>query len=204
MGRPATFSEESILDAAADLIAVDGVGALSVVAVAKRIGAPSGSIYHRFPSRDHLVASLWLRTVDRFQDGWEQAALGPDPLQAARASARFVLRWSREHRRDAQILLLHNSNDLLSEDWPVELRKRNLAQRRRIQTSFAALANRLGATTEAEVRRLRFAIVDIPYGAVREPLSRGRAPHAALDDLVDVAVMALLARPTTEPTGGTP
>ncbi|NOX28486.1 MAG: helix-turn-helix transcriptional regulator, partial [Actinobacteria bacterium] len=56
MGRRPKYSSDQILDAAASLLAADGPTALSVARIAARLGAPSGSIYHRFGSRDVLVA----------------------------------------------------------------------------------------------------------------------------------------------------
>ncbi|WP_084780239.1 TetR family transcriptional regulator [Planobispora rosea] len=47
MGRPAKFGNDQILDAAAELAAEGGQAAVTVAAIAARLGAPSGSICHR-------------------------------------------------------------------------------------------------------------------------------------------------------------
>jgi len=39
------------------------------------VGAPTGSIYHRFDSRDVLLAKVWLRAAGAFQS----AFLSPPP-----------------------------------------------------------------------------------------------------------------------------
>lgn len=48
MGRAARYSEDGMLDAAAALLVDGGPPALTAVGVARRLGAPSGSVYHRF------------------------------------------------------------------------------------------------------------------------------------------------------------
>ena len=57
------YTEEQILDAAATLVADAGLESVSVAAIARVVGAPSGSIYHRFASRKHLLGALWVRTT---------------------------------------------------------------------------------------------------------------------------------------------
>jgi AcrR family transcriptional regulator len=166
------------------------------VSVAQRIGAPSGSIYHRFASRDVMAASLWLRTVERFQVGWSAAAVGDDPVDAARAAARYVITWSRDNLVDAQILLVHRSTDLLTGAWPEELVRANREQRSNIERSLLHLSRRLGAFTKPDQRRVIFAVIDIPYGAVRQSLSRGRPPTLEVEQLVDDAVCGVLAKLT--------
>src|SRR5688500_18253929 len=60
MSRPSKFSAAQILDTAATLVAADGPGAATIGAISARLKAPSGSIYHRFASRDVLLGRLWL------------------------------------------------------------------------------------------------------------------------------------------------
>jgi len=73
MGR-AQFDQAGFLAAARTLIAERGLEALTVDSVAERIGAPKGSFYYRFDSRDALLGELWLTTVLAYQEGF--AALG--------------------------------------------------------------------------------------------------------------------------------
>ncbi len=203
MARPAKFSTDQILDAASDLLVHRGPGALTVTAVAEQLGAPSGSIYHRFSSRDVLVASLWLRAVERFHDAIDRV-LAPSPAQPISAAQQAVANpvldvavevvdWSRRSRPDAQILLLHRAADLVHGEWPNEFRERNDAQNARVTALVSRLCADLGATSTEDRRRVVFAAIDIPYGAVREPLSRGEAPGAHLTGFVRDAVAGVLA-----------
>jgi len=192
--RPAVYAEDDILDAAAHLIRQRGPSGLRMTSVAARLGAPSGSVYHRYRSRDVLAASLWLRAIEGFQDGWLAAAGHDDPRLAVEHAAAHVLEWSRAHPLDAQILTLYRRTDLMHGDWPAELRGRNQRQVTRIENGLTDLARRLGIRSQADRRRLRFAVLDIPYGAVRGPLSLGEAPGIELDPLVNDAVRGVMAR----------
>ena len=192
VGRPSKYTADEILDAAAALIRDGGPGALTISAVAQRLSAPSGSIYHRFASRDLLAASLWLRAVARFQDGALIALANDDPRAAVRDTAAYVLMWSRNNLDDAVLLLLYRSSDLVGNDWPPELTRRNQQLRKQLNRALTGLNDRLGAVSKADRRRVAFAVMDIPYGAVREPLRRGVAPEPELDTIVDDAVTATI------------
>lgn len=52
---------DSILDAAAELFAEQGVDAVSVNAIAARAGSSVGSLYHFFPNKDAIIEALALR-----------------------------------------------------------------------------------------------------------------------------------------------
>jgi AcrR family transcriptional regulator len=52
-------TEESILDAARQVILQRGLRSTTVAAIAETSGASIGSIYHRFVSVDDLLACLW-------------------------------------------------------------------------------------------------------------------------------------------------
>ncbi len=105
VGRPAKFNSEQILDATAGILAEGGPAQATVAAIAQRLGAPSGSIYHRFESRDLLLARLWIRTVRRAQQGFTAALALPNLEQAAVAAALHIPRWSRQHLPEATVLL---------------------------------------------------------------------------------------------------
>ena len=50
MARPARFTDRDLLEAAATVAAAHGPGAATIQGIAKAAGAPTGSLYHRFPS----------------------------------------------------------------------------------------------------------------------------------------------------------
>src|SRR5882724_1847597 len=74
MPRAPQFDQAQILDAAERLIARHGPSGATIGAIAQAVGAPTGSIYHRFDSRDVLLAEVWLLLLHRREDfvdrGW--------------------------------------------------------------------------------------------------------------------------------------
>jgi AcrR family transcriptional regulator len=193
MPRPARFNADKILDAGLALVAEGGPGALTIAAVAERIGAPSGSIYHRFGGRDLLAGHLWVRTVEAFQDGWLGAFSSVDePLPMARRGAAHVLAWSAEHPQEAQLLMQHRSEDLLGDEWPEELQDANRRQRERVAAALHTLAQRFEATDLHHLRRVTFACIQVPTAEVRHCLAHGTVPDTISHELVDEAVIALL------------
>lgn len=184
MGRPAKFGEERILDAALEVVAAQGPAAATISAIAARLGAPVGSIYHRFPSRDLLLARLWIRGVRRFQDGFLEA-IAADDLEAA---ALHTPRWCRGNLAGATVLLLHRHQDLAAR-WPDELSGELDGLNRIAAQALEACAER----RDAPLERILFALVDVPYGAVRRHLLAGRPPPVPVDGLVVRTVRAVLA-----------
>ena len=79
MGR-AQFDQAGFLAAARGLIAERGPQAVTVDSVVERMGAPKGSFYYRFASRDALLGELWLKTVLAYQEGFAAAIEAGDGL----------------------------------------------------------------------------------------------------------------------------
>ena len=52
------FERSDMTGAALRLVADRGPQAVTVAALAREVGAPTGSIYHRYRSRDELLAKL--------------------------------------------------------------------------------------------------------------------------------------------------
>lgn len=192
MGRPAKFTSDAILDTALRLLAHDGVAALNISSIARDLGAPSGSIYHRFASRDVLVATLWLRAVERFQATLTDPLSLDDPRASVRAVAAAVLEWCRNNPMEAQLLLLHRSDNLLTDGWPEEVTSRNRRQRTRVARAIDELGHRLGARSDADRRRVAFAAIDLPYAAARASLVHRQVPPRHMDSIVDDAVIAVV------------
>lgn len=184
MPRPARYDAEDILDQARDLVINQGPGSLTMTAVAEALAAPSGSIYHRFAGRDILAATMWIRALRRFQSGYLSELGRDDPLAAALGAAGHVARWSRENLDDACVLLLFRSRDLLRRGWPDALREENIELRDRLERGIGSLGAALGAATRDDMHRVRFAVVDIPYAAVRPALMTGEPPPAIAEDLI--------------------
>src|ERR1700730_8357688 len=122
MSRPSKFSTVQILDAAATLVAADGPGAATIGAISARLKAPSGSIYHRFASRDVLLGRLWLSKAAFFQNRFVEALVHPDAARAGLEAALSLPRSARADFAGARIMLLHRRDDFLAAGWPAGLR----------------------------------------------------------------------------------
>lgn len=193
MGRPAKFTQDAIVQAAMRLAAEQGTANITMQSVASELGAPSGSLYHRYPSRDHLLADLWLRAVADFQAGlFERLDLCEGALDAACAAATHVIRWSRENPVAARVLLLFSVTDLKHGQWPADIKSRAEAANKGLIRRMAVIERDLGATTNEARRRFRMCVFDLPYGMVRSRLGDTHAIDPLDEQLVDEAVRRIL------------
>lgn len=191
MGRTAKYTDQDILDAALELIAADGAHSATAAAVAKRLGAPSGSIYHRFASRDLIVATLWVRTVKRFQQGFLEALGAEDSWLAAERAVTHTLDWTATHRSEAKILTMHRREDLIAL-WPQELGDDLASLNDDVKTAVTGFARRHFGVANAEtLGKARFALIELPYAAARHVI-RGEHFPAWLPQTVIAASKAVL------------
>jgi AcrR family transcriptional regulator len=194
--RPKVHLTDTMLDAARDLLLEDGSRSATMEAIAEASGAPTGSIYHRFGSRDELIARLWMRAVYRSQASFVAALEHPDAKQAALAAAMSIVDFCEQHPADAQLLVSFRHEDLIrtapSGALAEELRELN----RPVERAVVNLARRLyGRRTRAALNRTLFAVFDIPYGATRRYLITGaRLPRALKADIA-CAISSVLDRP---------
>jgi AcrR family transcriptional regulator len=164
-----------MLDAARDLLIEDGPRSATIEAIAGASGAPTGSIYHRFGSRDELVARLWMRAVYRSQASFLIALQAPDPKEAALAAAMSIIDFCEEHPADAQLLVLFRREDLVRSVPEGALADELLQLNRPIERAVVGLAQRLyGTRSRAALERTLLAVFDLPYGAARRHLSARR------------------------------
>ena len=192
MGRPAKFSSEQILDTTAQLVAEGGPGVATVAGIAERLGAPTGSIYHRFGSRDLILARLWIRTAQRAQEGFIVALNQDDVGQAAVDAALHIPRWSRSNVDDACVMLLYR-REQLAEVWPDELGDELATLNDAIKAAVHSyVRRRFGSVTKANLEVASFALVDVPYAAVRRHLLMGSKPPRSVDDLVTRTCQCIL------------
>jgi AcrR family transcriptional regulator len=184
MPRPARFTLDELLDAAAALLAADGPSAVTMSAVARAAGAPSGSMYHRFPTRAALCGELWIRTEERFHAGFTAAlSISTDPQERCIAAARYTVQWCRDNPVEAQVLLT-GADALDAADWPDELTGRRKRLHRALRRMLVGLA--------ADQDRINAAVIDIPYAVVRRHLIAGQAIPASADAIVEDCVRALI------------
>jgi|GEM_PF-55325 len=194
VGRPELFTEKAILDATLHIIGREGIGSATVTNVAEALGAPSGSIYHRFASRDELVARLWVRTVREFQVGFLQALDEPDVEDGARAAILHTPTWTVEHPTEARLLLRYRHEDLIAH-WPDTVGLDEAHLNAPVANALKAFTRRRFETVApTTLRGVRFALVDIPYSAARSHIL-GESPFTPTGkDLLVAASTAVLAQ----------
>src|SRR5690606_8602013 len=97
-GERSRLSAGDWAEAALDLIAEQGVSALAVEPLARRLGVTKGSFYWHFPSRDALLQAA----LERWEAYEEQDVFGkleavPDPRDRLRALFQMVAREFKSH-----------------------------------------------------------------------------------------------------------
>ena len=172
MVRTARFSEGDFIDATMALVAEGGPTAATMQAIARRVGAPTGSIYHRFESRSAVLGAAWNAAYASFV-----AALAPllregRPCEAALA----ILPWTREDGCRARFLLLHEPVSLFEDTPPPAPLRLELE---RLEDAFDGAfracvgAQGVAGVGEEALARAKFLIFDAPIAILRPHLMRG-------------------------------
>jgi AcrR family transcriptional regulator len=197
MARP-SFASPDFLDAALAIASERGPPAVTVGAVTNFLKAPTGSFYHRFPSRDALLAALWLRTVLAFQEGARAASEAGDWLGVALHTPR----WVRDHLDEGRLLLLYHRDDFVHGEWPEALRDGVAAQARGFEDAHRRFARDvLGDAGPDGVRRAQFILAEVPVAAVRQHLIRREPPPPIVDELIRAVYRSLVEDDQTTRTG---
>jgi AcrR family transcriptional regulator len=183
MGRPAVHDADRLLDVAAGLFAQGGVRALTMAAVARAAGAPSGSVYHRFPDRASLLAALWLRTVSRFQQGYREA-IGeqptPDDVVAAGA---WVVTWCRDHLPEA-IILQAGARAFDPGTWSTADQEALAENEAEVRNFVRRTVESIATQAQRPRDQVAFTVFELPLAVMRSSLRAGRKPPPRDVDLV--------------------
>jgi AcrR family transcriptional regulator len=193
MPRPSKHDESRILNAAAALVAEKGPGAATMTAIGQAMGAPNGSIYHRFRTRDELLGRLWLNKAAMFQNRWADAVQIADAREAAVEAGLSIPRVAREDFDGASIMLLHRRQDFLSAGWPPDMQAEAERLGKHAGQMLGLMTKRLfGNASERSIQATSLALIDLPYAAVRRYVGTGQKPPPALDRLIERALLAVL------------
>jgi AcrR family transcriptional regulator len=193
MARPPKFDEEQFLAAAGRLIATHGPAGATIEAIGRAVGAPTGSIYHRFDSRDGLLAEVWLRAAAAFQTAFFTRLAGAEPREAGLTAALYMAQRVREHPDEARLLLLHRREDFVDRGWAVTLRRRAEQLRQEVETELRAFSQRLcGRADGPTVRIVAYAVVEAPFAAVRRHVEANESPPQYVDELIRVTYEATI------------
>lgn len=164
--------------------------------IAASAGAPVGSIYHRFGSREELLIRLWIRGIRRFQNDLLQLRESPDAGLALESAAIHVPRFCRENPAEANVLTLYRQPALIS-SAPEGLRDTVVHLNDDVFEAMAQLASRFyGRATKHRLQIVRTACQQSPYGLVRPYIGRRDSTTAVptwLEDAVRASTRAILA-----------
>jgi AcrR family transcriptional regulator len=171
-----------MLDVTRDLLLQDGAHGATIEAISSASGAPTGSIYHRFGSRDELVTRLWMRAVRRSQAAFLEAMDVGEPAVAAVGAGLSIFDFCRDQPRDARLLVSFRYEDLVRAA-PAQgvLADELRALNRPVEVAVVDLARGLyGRASRAALDRVLLVVFDLPYGAVRRHLIAGAEPPERL------------------------
>jgi AcrR family transcriptional regulator len=195
MPRPARFDQDAILDAALRVVAARGPARVTTDALAEEMGGHVGSIYYRFPTKDHLLAQLWMRCARAGQAGMLRELGREDPREAFEGAVLHYPRWSRRDLPAARVLAAHG-REQLTPDWPGELAAELAGVNDDLARAVEAFTRRwYGAPNGGHRQAMRFALLDLPASAIRRYLLAGRVPPVSLDRIVLAAAHAAVADP---------
>ncbi|MBX3521064.1 MAG: TetR/AcrR family transcriptional regulator [Xanthobacteraceae bacterium] len=191
MGRPALLSQDDFIAAATLVAARLGPAKTSIAAVSKAAGVPTGSIYHRLPSRDALLAEIWLAAADRFQAMALAAFAAASSIEAAAEAALVTSRFARAHHAQAVVLNSHRREEFVTADAPQEHRERAIKLAAELREAMTDIAARLLPGDPRGKERIAVALIGIPLGAVRVFLPQA-VPPQEIDADIEAAVLAAL------------
>ena len=171
-GRPRSEkARQATLDAAAELLLLRGLGAVSMDAVADKAGVSKATIYRWWPSKQMLA-------LDALLD-WAAATAPPRDTGSLRDDVLALIRpWVREIRRQpfGRVIAAFVNEAQSDPDFADAYRSRFVEPRREAMRAVFARAVKRGevsADVDVEVA------LDMIYGAVYHRLLHG---HAALTD----------------------
>lgn len=193
MARPRLHDLDALLDAAELLFAEGGSGALTIRALAERTGAPSGSLYHAFGSRNELLGRMWLRAANRFLDLQRTAVsehLGEgagydDAVAATVAAASTPAVLAAQSPATAKLLLEHRREAIVDEGLPEPLTTELQALDDQLLQIMRTLASALfGRRDRRAIEAVTACIVDLPTALLNSRHKRTIDPLTILEAAV--------------------
>lgn len=175
MVRKAEFDETVFIDATLTLIRVGGPTAVTMKAIARQAGAPTGSIYHRFMSRSALMGAVWVHCLSSLADHVLSSLKVED-----------VCDWVGKYPDRARLLMLYEENDIIEDALPTEIFKQLNQLHKDLGQGLSARLTALGKDVNPEnMSLINFALFDGPVAALK-PYLRGN--EALYDKCCRIAV----------------
>ncbi|WP_205877593.1 TetR/AcrR family transcriptional regulator [Mycobacterium camsae] len=196
MLSPRLQEHDYVLDSTEDLVAQDGIEAVTIRALTKATGISNGAIYRTFESRGGLLGRVWIRAERRFLDQLtslvEEARTRPgsEPLDAIYAAAETSLLYPDLYPGSSACLMTVRRDDIVSQPMPAEIADHLRALERELAAVMAQLAEGLWARSdESAVDLVAACIIDLPKWI---GLRGGRYSLPVLRDYLRAAVRSVL------------
>jgi len=100
----ARTSLDDIVGAGRELLERDGLEAVTMLAVAERVGVKAPSLYKRLRDRNALLAALAAATAGELRANLEAGAIDADPAASLRAMAHAFRTFAQAHPRSVELL----------------------------------------------------------------------------------------------------
>lgn len=189
---------QSILDAAAKVLAGQGYAGMTLQGVANEIGIYAASIYYYFPSRDDLVREVAFAALDKLQsvitDTLGALPREATPLDRVKEAIRsMVLLYTSQ---DPYFIAYERIVGQVPQSLAGELRERRLDIRR----LWIDLLQRAQATGElsamVDLRLLRFIILGATHWVTQWYDPKGdRSPDEIADNYIEIILNGATPRP---------
>ncbi|MFK7958494.1 MAG: TetR/AcrR family transcriptional regulator [Lysobacterales bacterium] len=185
MGRQSTLNHTEIFATVSRQL--NTVGSVTVRDIVGETGVSVGSLFHRFGSREGLLAEAWLDALVAFQTVFLGALDGASHdagLQAALATPRFC---RREPDR-AALLACCRASEFLSSKTPKPISKSIKNANRAVEKAVRGFSHQ----QTLSIQCCRLALAAIPLGAVRIYLP-GQPVPKSVDRYIEAAYKAVTA-----------
>jgi AcrR family transcriptional regulator len=180
LGRKSSFEPRQVLATAGAQKA--RTGDFTLDRLIEETGLSSGSLYHRFASREALLAEAWLDALQRFQAAF-QVALDGDVEDAILATPRFC----RAEPDAASVLACCRKAEFVGPSSPLSIRD-NIDQ---LNTSGEAALRRFSRRIDKPPLSCRLALIAYPLAAVRLYLPDARVPTRLDREILKAGYAAL-------------
>ncbi|WP_417481597.1 TetR/AcrR family transcriptional regulator [Maricaulis sp.] len=188
MGRLSTIRDETVFAAAGAQLASEG--AVTLQGLVAATGISIGSLYHRYGSREGLLAQAWIDAVSAFRDRF-LAALAAENAEAGLQAALATPRFCREERSRAIILCCCRQVDFIAPATPPASLQLLRSINDKVAAALQAYADRTGHSLTA----CRMGMVAFPLGAVRLYLPSQPVPEE-VDRYVEAGFRAAMTADT--------
>lgn len=170
MVRNAHFDQDSFILSAIELVSLGGPASATMSAIAKNAGAPTGSLYHRFPSRTALLGAAWITALGSMSDHMLPLLNQKRTDQAVQA----LIHWIEENPAFARLIMLYEESDIIDGPLPDSLHTKLSQTHRALGKALTNLLKSLGKDlSPANMALVNFALFDGPIAAMK-PSLRGQ------------------------------